>query len=54
LFGDPGKFTGDALHRPLGLVALLLAAQFQLGGDRAGSPASTTVVSARTCPFAAA
>ena len=37
-FGDPGQFTGDPAHRGLGLIALLLTAQLQLRGDRAGPP----------------
>ena len=38
LLGDPGQFSGDPAHRGLGLIALLLTAQFQLRGDRAGPP----------------
>ena len=37
LFGDPGEFTGDTAHRGLSLITVLLTAQLQLGGDRAGS-----------------
>ena len=35
---EAGQFAGDAAHRHLGLVPLLLTAQPQLCGDRAGPP----------------
>ena len=37
-FGDPGQFPGDAAHRGLGLITLLLTAQPQLRRDRPGPP----------------
>ena len=49
LLGDPGQFPGDTAHRGLGLVALLLTAQAQLRGDRAGPPTRRAAPVARPC-----